>query len=405
MKGGKGLKRGADGKVIEQYLPRFINPENPKLCAVCGDKATGYHYGVLTCTPCKEFFRRSIQEYRNVTFKCAAGHEKCEINKLTRALCRKCRLARCFAAGMESKLVNKKNKKIKKNQMSKQQLLLLNEKYMAIQRDIIMETFELAGQTHETSLSLVKNNDSNASRGDQRWQELSTLIVQYIIKHMQFPRNLPFFMQLDIEVQQSMLKSSFLPVMCFRAAYTYRTDEEALVMKNGFLLKQSKLEEYGFKYFMEPIFDCGIKVAACNFDDTEAAYMSVLILFHTFELKYSSVIESIFNEMHEVIRNFLKSNHQEKRYTEMLELMYFIRVFSERYRRRINEFFVLDWQTSIEDDPIYQMFLELFSDGTHLKLREPCPQANWMPFSKYGFFRGAALPLKKGQKNNFSYID
>ena len=74
-----------------------------------------------------------------------------------------------------------------------------------------------------------------------------------------------------------MLCCSYLPLMCFRAAYTYRPDVQELVMQNGFLLERSKLEEYGFKDFMEPVFELGEKVAEFDFDDVEAAYLSVLL--------------------------------------------------------------------------------------------------------------------------------
>lgn len=72
--------------------------ETPRrLCLVCGDIASGFHYGVASCEACKAFFKRTIQG--NIEYTCPAANE-CEINKRRRKACQACRFRKCLRTGM-----------------------------------------------------------------------------------------------------------------------------------------------------------------------------------------------------------------------------------------------------------------------------------------------------------------
>ncbi|XP_042079862.1 estrogen-related receptor gamma isoform X1 [Haplochromis burtoni] len=68
-----------------------------RLCLVCGDFASGYHYGVASCEACKAFFKRTIQG--NIEYSCPVMNE-CEITKRRRKACQACRFQKCLQAGM-----------------------------------------------------------------------------------------------------------------------------------------------------------------------------------------------------------------------------------------------------------------------------------------------------------------
>lgn len=68
------------------------------LCKVCGDVASGFHYGVHACEGCKGFFRRSIQQ--NIQYKKCLKNESCPIMRINRNRCQQCRFKKCLMVGM-----------------------------------------------------------------------------------------------------------------------------------------------------------------------------------------------------------------------------------------------------------------------------------------------------------------
>ncbi|KAH8380490.1 hypothetical protein KR009_011066, partial [Drosophila setifemur] len=74
-----------------------VRDELRRLCLVCGDVASGFHYGVASCEACKAFFKRTIQG--NIEYTCPANNE-CEINKRRRKACQACRFQKCLLMGM-----------------------------------------------------------------------------------------------------------------------------------------------------------------------------------------------------------------------------------------------------------------------------------------------------------------
>ncbi|XP_045539801.1 orphan steroid hormone receptor 2 isoform X2 [Papilio machaon] len=80
-----------------------------ELCIVCGDRASGRHYGAISCEGCKGFFKRSIR--KKLGYQCR-GSMNCEVTKHHRNRCQYCRLQKCLACGMRSDSVQHERKPI-----------------------------------------------------------------------------------------------------------------------------------------------------------------------------------------------------------------------------------------------------------------------------------------------------
>ncbi|XP_068868930.1 mineralocorticoid receptor isoform X3 [Aphelocoma coerulescens] len=100
--------RRSDGYPVLEYIPENVSSSSlrsvstgssrpSKVCLVCGDEASGCHYGVVTCGSCKVFFKRAVEGQHN--YLCA-GRNDCIIDKIRRKNCPACRLQKCLQAGM-----------------------------------------------------------------------------------------------------------------------------------------------------------------------------------------------------------------------------------------------------------------------------------------------------------------
>ncbi|CAF2586556.1 unnamed protein product [Rotaria sp. Silwood2] len=78
-------------------------------CVVCGDRATGKHYGAISCDGCKGFFRRSVR--KNPVYECR-HQNNCTIDKDKRNQCRHCRWKKCIRMGMKRDAVQKERDRL-----------------------------------------------------------------------------------------------------------------------------------------------------------------------------------------------------------------------------------------------------------------------------------------------------
>ncbi|CAF2798919.1 unnamed protein product [Rotaria sp. Silwood2] len=75
----------------------------PLICNICGDIARGFNFDVITCLSCKAFFRRNA--FRLLKIRRCQRKNCCNITKETRSYCPACRLKKCYAFGMNPKLI------------------------------------------------------------------------------------------------------------------------------------------------------------------------------------------------------------------------------------------------------------------------------------------------------------
>ncbi|CAB1444493.1 unnamed protein product [Pleuronectes platessa] len=78
------------------------------ICAICGDRSSGKHYGVYSCEGCKGFFKRTVR--KDLSYTCRDMKE-CLIDKRQRNRCQYCRYQKCLAMGMKREAVQEERQR------------------------------------------------------------------------------------------------------------------------------------------------------------------------------------------------------------------------------------------------------------------------------------------------------
>ncbi|CAF2966032.1 unnamed protein product [Rotaria sp. Silwood2] len=100
-------------------------------CLVCNDAAVGINFGVLTCMPCKAFFRRNAVKLGTIDFICQEDGD-CPVAYESRRICNCCRLAKCFRVGMQKSLILSEAQRlarkelVQQNRQKRAQLMIQN---------------------------------------------------------------------------------------------------------------------------------------------------------------------------------------------------------------------------------------------------------------------------------------
>ncbi|XP_071944034.1 nuclear hormone receptor E75-like [Antedon mediterranea] len=230
-------------------------------CRVCGDSASGIHYGIASCEGCKGFFRRCIAN-KTLIIKCQKDGF-CTIEKTTRGRCAYCRYQKCQAVGMSihfvrvgrySKKQKQKNleemeslstpaKIEQRNQKDKEQFELIQIVVAAydktcFKKDVFTQnkwkksTYDLTISSFEMDFAFFANADKDSLQLHHLYCQihsvktfLTDVLTPSVINIVQFSKSLPGFTSLSQEDQMTLLKGSFFEIWMMRASgYIYIED-------------------------------------------------------------------------------------------------------------------------------------------------------------------------------------
>ncbi|KAG8438627.1 hypothetical protein GDO86_004985 [Hymenochirus boettgeri] len=314
-------------------------------CRVCGDKASGFHYGVHACEGCKGFFRRTIR--LKLTYdRC---DRMCKIQKKNRNKCQYCRFEKCLNVGMShnairfGRMPRSEKAKLKAEIQTCEQdtktspiadlLSLAKLIYESYQKNFNMnkvkarailtgkasnppfvihdmETLCMAEKT--LVAKLVANGIQNKEAEVRIFHCCQCTSVETVTELTEFAKSIPGFTELDLNDQVTLLKYGVYEAMFAMLASVMNKDGMLVAYGNGFITREFlKSLRKPIGDMMEPKFEFAMKFNALELDDSDIAlFVAALICCGDRPgLVNVSSIEQIQESIIHVLKLHLQSNH------------------------------------------------------------------------------------------------
>eukprot|EP00063_Salmo_salar_P026054 XP_014000889.1 PREDICTED: peroxisome proliferator-activated receptor gamma isoform X3 [Salmo salar] len=292
-------------------------------CRVCGDKASGFHYGVHVCEGCKGFFRRTVR------LKLVYDHcdLHCRIHKKSRNKCQYCRFQKCLLVGMSHDAIRfgrmpqvEREKLLQAEFMDVEPRNPESADLRALSRQLCLSYHRhfpltkskakaiLSGKTHGNSPFVIHDMKSltagqyfincrqlpvlerqrSVLPPEEPAEELELSVfrrIQFrsaeaVQEVTEFTKSIPGFTELDMNDQVILLKYGVIEVMTTMLAPLMNKDGTLFAYGQIFMTREFlKSLRKPFCEMMEPKFEFAAKFNLLELDDSDMAlFFAVIIL-------------------------------------------------------------------------------------------------------------------------------
>uniref|UniRef100_A0A8C5HGU3 Peroxisome proliferator-activated receptor gamma n=1 Tax=Gouania willdenowi TaxID=441366 RepID=A0A8C5HGU3_GOUWI len=292
-------------KVSDETSASGLNIE----CRVCGDKASGFHYGVHACEGCKGFFRRTIR------LKLVYDHcdLHCRIHKKSRNKCQYCRFQKCLHVGMSHNAIRfgrmpqaEKEKLLAEFSSDMEHMHPEAADLRALARHLYEAYLKyfpltkakaraiLSGKTGD-NVPFVIHDMKSLMEGDQLincrqtpndtaelrfFQSCQSRSAEAVREVTEFAKSIPGFINLDLNDQVTLLKYGVIEVLIIMMSPLMNKDGTLMSYGHIFMTREFlKSLRKPFCQMMEPKFEFSVKFNTLELDDSDMAlFLAVIIL-------------------------------------------------------------------------------------------------------------------------------
>ncbi|XP_067240158.1 retinoic acid receptor RXR-gamma-B isoform X3 [Chanodichthys erythropterus] len=241
------------------------------ICAICGDRSSGKHYGVYSCEGCKGFFKRTIR--KDLTYTCRDSKE-CLIDKRQRNRCQYCRYQKCLAMGMKREAVQEERQRGKEKSDNEVESTSSFNEDMPVDKILDAElAVEPKTETYTESSPGNSTNDPVTNICHAADKQLFTLV--------EWAKRIPHFSDLPLDDQVILLRAGWNELLIASFSHRSITVKDGILLGTGLHVHRSSAHSAGVgSIFNRVLTELVSKMKDMQMDKTELGCLRAIVLFN-----------------------------------------------------------------------------------------------------------------------------
>ncbi|XP_076797664.1 retinoic acid receptor RXR-gamma isoform X3 [Arvicanthis niloticus] len=311
------------------------------ICAICGDRSSGKHYGVYSCEGCKGFFKRTIR--KDLIYTCR-DNKDCLIDKRQRNRCQYCRYQKCLVMGMKREAVQEERQRSRERAESEAECASSGHEDMPVERileaelavepktesygDMNMEnsvcclrfpsSFSFLGGTGgnrgefrvrgpHRKLFLFQTNDPVTNICHAADKQLFTLV--------EWAKRIPHFSDLTLEDQVILLRAGWNELLIASFSHRSVSVQDGILLATGLHVHRSSAHSAGVgSIFDRVLTELVSKMKDMQMDKSELGCLRAIVLFNPDAkgLSNPSEVETLREKVYATLEAYTKQKYPEQ---------------------------------------------------------------------------------------------
>uniref|UniRef100_A0A672QBM2 Retinoic acid receptor RXR n=1 Tax=Sinocyclocheilus grahami TaxID=75366 RepID=A0A672QBM2_SINGR len=274
------------------------------ICAICGDRSSGKHYGVYSCEGCKGFFKRTIR--KDLSYTCRDCKE-CLIDKRQRNRCQYCRYQKCLAMGMKREAVQEERQRGKEKGDDVESTSSFNED-MPVDKILDAElAVEPKTETYTENSPGNSTNDPVTNICHAADKQLFTLV--------EWAKRIPNFSDLPLDDQVILLRAGWNELLIASFSHRSITVKDGILLGTGLHVHRSSAHSAGVgSIFNRVLTELVSKMKDMQMDKTELGCLRAIVLFNPDSkgLSNPAEVEALREKVYASLETYTKQKYPDQ---------------------------------------------------------------------------------------------